>query len=85
MTSRILQMSYVKYSPVYQLYRLLFRDKTLTSPERVAKCSCQNTGVQTSEQKIVTLFCNLFDIDGSYCIWGARRCATCQVAEYRTA
>jgi len=78
-------MSYTLYSLVDQLYRLLFRDNTLTSSERVAKCSCQNTGVLTSEKKIVTPFCNVFDIDGNYRIWGARRCVTFQVTEYRTA
>jgi hypothetical protein len=59
-------MSNINYSPVDQLYRLLSRDNTRASSERVAKCSCQNTGVLASEKKIVTPFCNVFDIDGSY-------------------
>jgi len=78
-------MSYTLYSPVNQLYRLLSRDNTRTSSERVPKCSCQNTGVQTSEKKIVAPFCNVFDIDGNYRIWGARRYVTFQVTEFRTA
>lgn len=78
-------MAYIKYSPVEQMYRLLFRDNIHTSSGRVVNCSCQNTGVLTSEKKIVTPFCNVFDIDDNYCIWGARRCITRQVTEYRTA